>query len=296
MARRTSRLLTHGQAQFPNSPIPQSPDYPITRLPNHPIPPMLGLYVHIPFCAAICNYCNFNRGLFDPALKVRYVDALVSEIGRLREPRDDGTPALEVFAADTLYFGGGTPSLLEPAEISRIIDACRSVVDLASDAEITLEANPESVTTARLAAYRDSGVNRLSFGVQSFRNDELQRLSRLHDVNRARAALAEARRAGFANVSLDLMMWLPGQSVDAVAGIDRWRHRLSRPSTSRCTSSRCIRTRRSRRRWRGRAGPRPPTMMRRRCTSPRWSGSKRPGTSSTRYRMSRGRAGRPATI
>ena len=163
---------------------------------------MLGLYVHIPFCAAICNYCNFNRGLFDPELKTRYVDALIKEIG-----------GLESFAADTLYFGGGTPSLLEPAEISRIIDACRAIVDLAPDAEITLEANPESVTTERLAAYRDAGVNRLSFGVQSFRNDELQRLSRLHDVNRARSALADARRAGFDNVSLDLMMWLPGQNI-----------------------------------------------------------------------------------
>ena len=174
---------------------------------------MLGLAVHVPFCSAICNYCNFNRGLFDAALKARYVDALASEIGRLRDARDDGTPPLEHVAADTLYFGGGTPSLLEPAEIGRIIEACRVVVDLAADAEITLEANPESVTTERLAAYRDAGVNRLSFGVQSFRNDELQRLSRLHDVERARAALAEARRAGFDNVSLDLMMWLPGQSI-----------------------------------------------------------------------------------
>jgi oxygen-independent coproporphyrinogen III oxidase len=180
---------------------------------------MLGLYVHVPFCAAICNYCNFNRGLFDPELKIRYVDALIKEIGRLRDargpedPGDDGTPRLEAFAADTLYFGGGTPSLLEPAEIGRIIEAFRAIVDLAADAEITLEANPESVTTQRLAAYRAAGVNRLSFGVQSFRNDELQRLSRLHDVNRARSALAEARRAGFDNVSLDLMMWLPGQSI-----------------------------------------------------------------------------------
>jgi putative oxygen-independent coproporphyrinogen III oxidase len=177
---------------------------------------MLGLYVHVPFCSAICNYCNFNRGLFDSALKARYVDALASEIGRLRDARDSGgaaAPPLASFSADTLYFGGGTPSLLEPAEIGRIISACRAVIDLAADAEITLEANPESVTTERLGAYRDAGVNRLSFGVQSFRNDELQRLSRLHDVARARAALAEARRAGFDNVSLDLMMWLPGQSV-----------------------------------------------------------------------------------
>src|SRR6185295_2451141 len=106
-------------------------------------------------------------------------------------------------------------------EIGRIIAACRTAFDLAKDAEITLEANPESVAEARLAAYRDAGVNRLSFGVQSFREDELRRLSRLHSADRARAAVAEARRAGFDNVSLDLMMWLPQQSVSEwLASVD----------------------------------------------------------------------------
>jgi oxygen-independent coproporphyrinogen-3 oxidase len=168
---------------------------------------MLGLYLHIPFCSAICNYCNFNRGLFDPAQKTRYVDALAAEIA--------DTQAVPVRApADTIYFGGGTPSLLEPEEIARLIEACRTRFDLSPDAEITLEANPETVSVDRLAGYRGAGVNRLSFGVQSFRDDELKRLSRLHGADRARAAAAEARAAGFDNISLDLMMWLPGQSVD----------------------------------------------------------------------------------
>jgi len=166
---------------------------------------MLGLYVHIPFCSAICNYCNFNRGLFDADLKLRYVQALLAEI------RTAGSTPHQ--AADTIFFGGGTPSLLEPAEVAAIIAACRDAFDLTADAEITLEANPETVTEERLAAFRDAGVNRLSFGVQSFRPDELQRLSRLHTADRARAAVAEARAAGFDNVSLDLMMWLPGQNV-----------------------------------------------------------------------------------
>jgi oxygen-independent coproporphyrinogen-3 oxidase len=186
---------------------------------------MLGLYVHIPFCSAICNYCNFNRGLFDPALKARYVDALVREIDRAggsegadperlyfsnkkavaQRPRSE--------AADTIYFGGGTPSLLEPAEIGRLIAACRNAFDVSPDSEVTLEANPESVDAARLAAFRDAGVNRVSFGVQSFREAELRRLSRLHTVARATAAIGEARAAGFDNVSLDLMMWLPEQQV-----------------------------------------------------------------------------------
>ena len=164
---------------------------------------MLGLYVHVPFCSAICNYCNFNRGLFDADLKALYVEALIAEI-RGHRPRR---------SADTIYFGGGTPSLLEPDEIGRIIRACADAFDIAADREVTLEANPETVTPARLAGYREAGVNRLSFGVQSFREEELRRLSRLHGAARARDALREARGAGFDNVSLDLMMWLPGQSA-----------------------------------------------------------------------------------
>jgi oxygen-independent coproporphyrinogen-3 oxidase len=166
---------------------------------------MLGLYVHIPFCSAICNYCNFNRGLFDGPQKARYVDALLAEIAAAESP---GTPA------DTIYFGGGTPSLLEPSEVARIVGACRQAFDVAADAEVTLEANPESVDEAKLAELRKAGVNRLSFGVQSFRDDELKRLSRLHTADRARMAVGEARRAGFDNLSLDLMMWLPEQRVE----------------------------------------------------------------------------------
>ena len=170
---------------------------------------MLGLYVHVPFCSAICNYCNFNRSLFDGALKTRYVEALIAEIARAgRAGR----------AADTIFFGGGTPSLLEPHEVGRVIDACLESFDIPAEREVTLEANPESVSEARLAAYRAVGVNRLSFGVQSFRDAELARLSRLHNADRARAAFHEARRAGFDNVSLDLMMWLPAQ------GLGDWLH------------------------------------------------------------------------
>jgi oxygen-independent coproporphyrinogen-3 oxidase len=164
----------------------------------------LGLYLHIPFCAAICNYCNFNRGLFDAGLKERYVAALLAEIRRSAEPAT---------AADTIFFGGGTPSLLDPSEIASLIVACRESFGLAPDAEITMEANPETVSPERLELFRAAGVNRLSYGVQSFRDEELQRLSRLHSASRAREAVAMARAAGFDNLSLDLMMWLPQQAV-----------------------------------------------------------------------------------
>jgi oxygen-independent coproporphyrinogen III oxidase len=162
-----------------------------------------GLYLHIPFCASICNYCNFNRGLLDEGLKQAYVAALVREI----ELRATGE------SIDTVYFGGGTPSLLAPDEAARLIAACRRAFDVRQDAEVTFEVNPETVDRAKLAAFREAGVNRLSFGVQSFDDEELARLDRRHDAARARGAVADARAAGFDNVSLDLMMWLPGQSV-----------------------------------------------------------------------------------
>ncbi len=117
-------------------------------------------------------------------------------------------------AADTLFFGGGTPSLLETGEVAALIDACRSAYRLDSQAEITLEANPETVTVEGLRGVREAGVTRLSFGVQSFDDGELRRLGRIHSAARAREAFGAARRAGFDNLSLDLMFWLPGQSLD----------------------------------------------------------------------------------
>ncbi len=175
-------------------------------------PSPLGLYLHIPFCSAICHYCNFNRGLLDEALKRRYVDALEREI--LRE--GDGA------AADTIYFGGGTPSLLEPDEIARLIRACARAYRLTADTEVTLEVNPETVDVERMRKFRDAGINRLSIGVQSFRDEELRRLGRVHDAARAARAYEDCRRAGFDNISLDLMMWLPQQTVaDWLTSIDR---------------------------------------------------------------------------
>ena len=108
---------------------------------------MLGLYLHIPFCGAICHYCNFNRGLLDAGLKARYVDALETEIRRAA----DGS------AADTIYFGGGTPSLLAPAEVGRLIAACRESFAVTPDAEVTLELNPETATPDYLTAIRAAG-------------------------------------------------------------------------------------------------------------------------------------------
>ena len=165
---------------------------------------MLGLYLHIPFCSHICNYCNFNRGLFDAALKAQYVAALEAEIRRA----GDGSPA------DTIFFGGGTPSLLEPNEIAQLITACRASFDVTRDAEVTLETNPETVTVDRMRGFADAGVTRVSLGVQSLHDRELARLGRQHTAARAGEALDQVRAAGIENTSLDLMLWLPEQRLD----------------------------------------------------------------------------------
>jgi oxygen-independent coproporphyrinogen-3 oxidase len=159
--------------------------------------------------------------LYDEGLKARFVAALLHEMraetvpGSVFRPiprkTDPGT-ASAVFA-DTLYFGGGTPSLLSSADVEAIIGEARRSRALTDAAEITLEANPESVSQESLEHFRRSGVNRLSFGVQSFRDGELKRLGRLHSAERAVDAIRLARAAGFDNISLDLMMWLPGQDV-----------------------------------------------------------------------------------
>jgi oxygen-independent coproporphyrinogen-3 oxidase len=183
---------------------------------QHPEPSTLnpeprGLYLHVPFCQAICSYCNFNRGLLDEALKAQYVDALEREIRRASGG-----------VADTIFFGGGTPSLLQPAEIARLIQACRDTFTVDPDAEVTLETNPETATAERLAAFRDAGVNRLSFGVQSFDDEELRRLGRIHTAARAVEAIEAAVETGFRSVSFDLMLWLPAQSRESwLRTIDR---------------------------------------------------------------------------
>ena len=165
---------------------------------------MTGLYLHIPFCQHICSYCNFNRGLLDTDLKRRYVDALIQEI--------IGARVKGQASADTIFFGGGTPSLLEPSDVARILAACREAFRVTADAEITLETNPETVDAGRLAAFRDAGINRLSFGVQSFDDEELKRLGRIHSAATAIDVISQAKRLGFQSVSFDLMLWLPAQT------------------------------------------------------------------------------------
>jgi len=173
----------------------------------------LALYIHIPFCRTKCPYCDFSSYSGLEGLIPRYVEALEAEAAFWARSRGRLPVA-------TIYFGGGTPSLLSGEQVNRILEACRNSFRVAPGAEITLEANPDSAHDALLKHLPSMGVNRRSLGVQSFEPDLLKTLGRLHTAEQARDALWAARRAGFHNINLDLMYGLPGQSLE------RWRNDL----------------------------------------------------------------------
>lgn len=167
-----------------------------------------GMYIHIPFCAHICPYCDFTTYAGKQDLIPRYVEALCIEIERLG-------PAMADRRAATVFIGGGTPSLLSAGQMSRILAACRAAFDLDSDAEISVECNPNGLTADLLAGYRAAGVNRLSIGAQTLDRRGLRTLGRHHEASDVLSALAAARSAGFANVSIDLIFGWPGQTLDS---------------------------------------------------------------------------------
>lgn len=167
-----------------------------------------GLYLHIPFCVSKCSYCAFSSIAGGGSLIAPYLVALHQELDRLSDLGVGRT-------VQSVYFGGGTPSLLAPAALSGLLTHCRQSFRLAPDAEITLEANPETVTHDRIRGYLEAGVNRISMGVQSLDPEELAELGRPHSAERAIAAYHAIRRAGCRNVNLDLLYGLPGQTVGA---------------------------------------------------------------------------------
>ncbi len=185
-----------------------------------------GVYLHIPFCKSRCSYCDFATDVWrDSGAVELYVDALCREIeggnpssseGVGTVPQDDTLPTGRVSAShiDTIYFGGGTPSLLEPEQIERILNAVTSVFSVAESAEITMEMNPATVTPEKLDAFRKLGINRASFGVQTFNERDLKLLARGHDADDARQTYRMLREAGFANISFDLIAGLPGQTIE----------------------------------------------------------------------------------
>jgi oxygen-independent coproporphyrinogen-3 oxidase len=174
-----------------------------------------GLYVHWPFCAAKCPYCDFNSHVRTSVDEAGWTDAILREMAHVGELQGADRPILQ-----TIFFGGGTPSLMSARAVGRVIDAALGLWPCANDVEITLEANPASAEAARFADYAKAGVGRLSLGVQALNDADLRFLGRLHDVREAKAALALAQRS-FTRVSLDLIYARPGQSLEA------WRSELA---------------------------------------------------------------------
>lgn len=174
-----------------------------------PAPPdaAIGIYIHIPFCAHICPYCDFTTYAGKGDLIPRYVRALEAELQREGERHADRTVA-------TIFLGGGTPSLLSAGQMHAILDACRDSFRIDPGAEVTVECNPNGLTAGLLAGYRDAGVNRLSIGAQTLDRRGLRTLGRQHEATDTLAALDAARDAGFDNVSLDLIFGWPGQSLE----------------------------------------------------------------------------------
>jgi putative oxygen-independent coproporphyrinogen III oxidase len=170
-----------------------------------------GIYIHIPFCRRKCTYCNFNTTDFVESLVPRYVEAVAGEVAywgeRLRS--DDGGR----LPADTIYFGGGTPSIIEADQLAKLIASCRAAFDISAASEVTIEINPSTFSRKNFQEWIAAGVNRASVGVQSFIDSELISLSRTHTAAEARRTIDGLREAGFGNISLDLIAGLPGQTL-----------------------------------------------------------------------------------
>jgi oxygen-independent coproporphyrinogen III oxidase len=163
-----------------------------------------GLYIHIPFCSSRCSYCDFATGLYQHELAERYVRALVTDIRSTRYFGD---------SVDTIFFGGGTPSLLAPAQLELILATLHACFKIHAKSEITLEINPGSVNEEKLRAFRSLGLNRASFGAQTFDDAELAKLGRSHTAADTLKTFSALRLAGFENVSFDLIAGLPGQTL-----------------------------------------------------------------------------------
>ena len=176
--------------------------------------PPLTLYIHFPWCVKKCPYCDFNsHAVKDDIPEQAYIDALVTDL-------EQHAPDIWGRAVESIFIGGGTPSLLSGDGLDKLLGRVRAITMLEPRAEITLEANPGTVEQSRFKAYREAGINRLSIGAQSFNNKHLEALGRIHDAANAINACETAIHAGFDNFNIDLMHGLPGQSTDdAIADI-----------------------------------------------------------------------------
>ncbi len=170
--------------------------------------PSLGLYIHLPWCEKKCPYCDFNSHELTDIPEQRYIDALLADM-------EQELPLIWGRTVETIFIGGGTPSLFSGAAILQLMSALRAYLNFAPNIEITMESNPGSAQLKKYQAYREAGINRLSIGAQSFNNHQLKLLGRIHDSQKIELAVKAARDAGFDNINLDIMFALPEQDLQA---------------------------------------------------------------------------------
>lgn len=170
----------------------------------------LGIYIHIPFCRKKCNYCDFYSIKWNVELEKKYVESVINEIKSYKYK------TYGRYVADTVYFGGGTPTIINHDNMKAILDNISGLIEIDKNAEISIEANPNTLTAENLKAYKEIGINRLSIGVQSLNNEILKKIGRIHNSNEALEAIGKAKEAGFGNINADVMFNIPGQTVKDV--------------------------------------------------------------------------------
>ncbi len=170
----------------------------------------LGIYVHIPFCRQKCSYCDFYSVNWNDESENKYVAAVLNEIKGYKD-RLNGQ-----YVADSVFFGGGTPTIIKPESLYKIMEVLRDLIEVNKNSEISMEANPNTLTFEKLREYREIGINRLSIGVQSLNDDILKKIGRVHDSRQAIESIDRAKSAGFSNINTDVMFNIPGQEVSDI--------------------------------------------------------------------------------
>lgn len=170
----------------------------------------LGVYIHVPFCKKKCNYCDFYSVKWNDEWETKYTEAVIDEIKSYKEMLG------HKYIVDTVYFGGGTPTIIKPSNLKSILDSISIVADIDTEAEISMEANPNTLTDENLKQYRETGINRLSIGIQSLNDEILKKIGRIHNSKEALEAIDRARKHGFENINADAMFNIPVQTTSDI--------------------------------------------------------------------------------
>lgn len=170
----------------------------------------LGIYIHIPFCSKKCNYCDFYSVNWNDEAENKYTEAVLNEIKGYKDKLKVG------YTVDTIFFGGGTPTIIKPASLHRIMEGLSEILEIDKYSEISMEANPNTLTAEKLREYREIGINRLSIGIQSLNDEILKKIGRIHSSREALEAVDRAKNIGFENINTDIMFNIPGQTIDDI--------------------------------------------------------------------------------